>query len=238
MQSVSMIPGRLVALFGLLALLLALPSPGFGQTPETVMPSAPASSWRILRFPEGSTSFAQGINQQIALGYFPVGIETTESGGLEVLVVKDTSRSGGLWIIRQHSDWNALEAEITASMQEGLVPADISRHGGGLAILWVAWEGPGASSWIISTSANNDESISGTLEDAQARGFSLQGLSVHQDLVWYLFLKNTDLTTARVVTYSSDANQIIPGVNEATADGWRPAAFASTGSTVLFAYLR
>ncbi len=218
----------------LLALVFSLTvaSVAYGQTDTQPPRDAP---WQLVFFPVGNENTVESINDSVAEGYVPVGIEYTLGESLAVLLVKDESVELGRWAIADFTDWNQLEDDITASIREGFVPMDISRYGEALAVLWVETDLP-LEGWRISTSQNSPAERSRTLRSFETSGFTLYGVSVNQDLVWYLFLRLGE--TARgtqLLAYPMESAAIQGGLIAATDQGWRPTGIAATES--LFFYV-
>ena len=207
----------------------------FGQMDPHPSADAP---WQLVFFPAGDDGTVESINHSIAEGYRPVGIEYSLGESLAVLLVKDESVAMGRWAIAEYSDWNTLEDDITASIQDGFVPMDISRYGEALAVLWVDTE-LSVEGWRISTSENSFTERAQTIRGFETSGFTLYGISINQDLVWYLFLRFGETThTAQLLAYPMDSVALQNGLITATDQGWRPTGIASTESMLYVSYLK
>ena len=203
---------------------------------ERATPIRITAPWQLLFFPANDADMASAINDLKNAGYTPVGMEVIPGAGLEILLVKG-GPAVDRWAVLEHSDWNALEAEVTASIRDGFVPMDISRTEHGLAILWVEADVP-VGGWRISTSDNTPEAREKTVAEFGSRGFTLHGLSVHQELFWYLFV-STDLPSqARIVQYDKSAAAIDAGMLDAADQGWQPQGIASDASTMFIGYVK
>lgn len=195
--------------------------------------------WHLLLYAGIGDDVIADINTYIRAGFLPVGMEINPEGGLSVLVVQ----SGGIeiegWIIHDYTDWNQLEAEITASIREGFVPMDISRFGQGLAVLWVETDDIPVDGWRISTSQNNVTGRTRTLNQFQDQGFTLWGLSEHEGLAWFLFIKRAGLQPLGTVSgFSIQAEQIAKGILTANAAGWVPNGLAVSDQNYFVCFIR
>jgi len=194
--------------------------------------------WKIVFFPAGEAAATESINQVISTGYIPVGIEVTEGESLAVLFVRRGSHEVRNWAILDYDDWNSLEAEITGGIEDGFVPMDISRYGERLAVLWVGTDIEIAG-WRVSTSTNTIGERTRTINDFQSQGFTLWGLSVHEGLAWYLFLRTPGTPPAGAVSgYRSDTAILQSGMVEASKAGWLPNGIAQSQDTIYICYVR
>lgn len=211
---------------------LILTTVAFGQTDAQPSTDTP---WQLVFLPVGDESAVESISDSVAGGYVPVGIEYTLGESLAVLLVKDQSVEVGRWAIVDYTDWNQLEDDITAAIRDGFVPMDISRYGEALAVLWAEIDLP-LEGWRISTSQNSPAERSRTIRSFETSGFTLYGISVNQDLVWYLFLRLGETGhTTQLLTYLMESEAIQGGLIAATDQGWRPTGIAATES--LFFYV-
>ncbi len=218
-----------------LVLCLALAAAAFGQTDLQQLADAP---WQLVFFPASDDSAVESVNNFIAGGYVPVGIEYTLGESLAVLLVKDESVAVDRWTIAEYTDWNKLEDDITASIQDGSVPMDISRYGEALAVLWVETDLP-LEGWRISTSENSFTERARTIQSFETSGFTLYGVTVNENLVWYLFLRLGETAhTSQLLAYPMDSAVIQSGLITATDQGWRPTGIATTESMLYVCYLK
>ncbi len=218
-----------------LVLSLVLTAAAFGQMGVQSSTDAP---WQLVFFPIGDESAVESTNNFIAEGYMPVGIEYTLGESLAVLLVKAESVALGRWAIAEYTDWNQLEDDITASIQDGFVPMDISRYGEALAVLWVETDMP-LEGWRISTSENSFTERSRTIHSYETSGFTLYGVTVNENLVWYLFLRLGETAhTSQLLAYPMESVVIQNGLITATDQGWRPTGIATTESMLYVCYLK
>ncbi|MBU8912990.1 MAG: hypothetical protein KOO61_03135 [Spirochaetales bacterium] len=207
----------------------------FGQTDAQPSIEAP---WRLVFFPVGDESGTESIHNLDVEGYVPVGIEYTLGESLAVLLVNDESVALGRWAITRYTDWNQLEDDITATIRDGFVPMDISRYGDALAVLWLETDLP-LEGWRISASENSQTERSRTLRSFETSGFTLHGVSVNQDLVWYLFLRLGETARAtQLLTYPMESAAIQNGLITAADQGWRPTGIATTDSLLYVSYVK
>ncbi len=212
-----------------------LSPPAFGQT--DVQPSADAP-WQLVFFPHGDAGTTEAINDAIRAGYVPVGLEITPGESLAVLLVRTGSVEVQSWAILDYDDWNALDAEITGGIEDGFVPMDISRYGETLAILWVRADLT-IEGWRVSTSPNTLADRTRTINTFQSQGFTLWGMSVHEGLVWYLFLRLPGVPPAGAVSgFGRDGQVVQSGIAKANRDGWRPNGLAGTDRTIYICFVR
>ena len=213
--------------------LQAQPDPQDGS--PLLSPDAP---WRLLVFPAGDARVTDAINESMGQGFMPVGLEVEEGESLSVLLVQSESITVGNWAIIDYDDWNALEAEITGGIRDGFVPMDISRFGGSLAVLWMKSDIP-IDGWRISTSPNELNERTQTVNKFQGQGFTLWGLSEHEGLMWYLFIRQEGVPPSGVISrFGKDTESIQLGLVEANQNGWLPNALAGTADDTFVGFLR
>lgn len=218
-----------------LVLILALSAAAIGQTNARPSPDAP---WQLVFFPFGDPRATEVINEAIRDGYVPVGLEITQGESLGVLLVRTDSVVVRSWAILDYDDWNALETEITGGIADGFVPMDISRYGETLAILWVRADLT-IEAWRVSTSPNTIADRTRTINNFQGQGFTLWGMSVHEGLVWYLFLRQPGVPPAGAVSgFSKDGQILQAGMVNASKEGWLPNGLASTDRTIYICFVR
>jgi hypothetical protein len=194
--------------------------------------------WRLIVFEPGDPATSATINETIRDGYMPVGMETKPGESLSVLFVRSGTRTVDSWAILDYDDWNALEAEITGGIQDGFVPMDISRYSDRLAVLWVRTDVQ-VEGWRISTSPNTIGDRTRTINEFQSQGFTLWGLSVYEELAWYLFLRTAgDPPAGAVSGYAKDTMLLQSGMAGASSRGWLPNGFASNSSTIYICYVK
>ena len=202
-------------------------SPAPGAAPDS--PLSSDQPWKLVFFPIGDTQgTADGISELIRSGFVPVGLEITPGASIAVLVARTEMLEIRGWVITDIDDWNTLEGEITAGIERGLVPMDISRYGDSLAVMWVDTDFP-IEGWRISTSPNTVSDRIRTINDFQGLGFTLWGMSVHENLAWYLFLRLPGTFPSGAVSgFAKDATALQAGMVAASKEGWAPNGFASS----------
>ena len=228
---------KTIGLFLKLALTtLVAVSPTFAQEAQGDEADVP---WRVLVYSLQENNAEQEVTDLVRQGFLPVGFEIEpEDGSLSILVVRRGDLEIEGWLIADYTDWNALEAEITGSIQSGLIPMDISRYGDAIAILWVQADIP-VEGWRIHAAENTVTGRIRAVNQFQEQGFTVWGVSVHADLAWYLFMKQTgEQPTSTVAAYAKDANELQNGMVASSRDGWLPNAFAITAEAFLVSYVK
>ena len=195
--------------------------------------------WHIVFFAEVNSSVVSEITQVVEAGYLPVGFEIRPGGGLVMLLVRGAMDELKGWQIAEYTDWNTLEAEITGAIQRGYIPMGISRYGDALSVLWVEAEMELAG-WRIATCEDTLTERSRTINNLQAQGFTLWGMSVHEELVWMLFLNRTnrEQRVGTISVFSSVATEFQSGVAEAYNQGWRPNGLGTTEDALYVCFAR
>jgi len=204
---------------------------------ESPSPSA-GEPWKLLVFPIGAPGMEEQINEEVANGYMPVGVELEPGESLSVLLVQSGETEVDSWVISDHADWNALEDEITQGLTAGLVPMDISRVEDALVILWVRASIP-VTGWRLHTAANTISDRARATNQFQSEGFTLWGISVYEDLAWFLFLKQPESQRAGTTSvYRKATGAITDGIVRSSEDGWLPIGLAATLDDYYVAYVR
>lgn len=200
---------------------------------------SPDAPWRLVVFPPGELDgAASDISGIIEEGFMPVGLEIEPSSETTLLFVQAGDAEVQGWAITDYLDWNQLEAEITATIRQGFVPMDISRYGDALGVLWVRMDLPIAG-WRIHAAENTAAERADTLNRFQEQGFSLWGVSLYQDLLWYLFIRRDENQTAGAISlYGKDLNEVRGGIVTSGESGWLPSGIAVTEQNVLLSYMR
>jgi hypothetical protein len=204
------------------------------------LPPVPDSNaaWQLLVFPAGDNTATQTVNDYISAGFLPVGMEIEAGDSLSILLVQAGVIEVESWAIIDYDDWNALEAEITGGIQDGFVPMDISRFGEALAVLWVRADIP-IDGWRISTSSVDATERTRTVNEFQGQGFTLWGVSEHDGLMWYLFLRQPGAPPAGAISrFSREAGAIQEGIVAANENGWVPAAYAAGNTATYVGFIR
>lgn len=216
----------------------------FGQDTTSSQDDAPEISiseedtWRILLFEDAGSEAVVGVQQHIEAGFVPVGLEVSLDTGMHVLVTRLPGVSVGRWAIVDYDDWNKLEDEITASIADGFVPMDISRYGDVLAVLWVETDDIVVDGWRISTAANTATQKDLAIERFGHQQFSVWGTSKHENLAWFLFLRERSMQPGGfITTYSISGNEVAAGIAAAAATDWTPIGIATdeTAVDIIFA---
>jgi hypothetical protein len=195
--------------------------------------------WQIVFYPTTGSATVSDITGYVEAGYLPVGFEIRPDSGLAVLLVRGTLDELKGWQIHEYTDWNALEREITESIRAGFVPMDISRYGDVLSILWVEAEMEIAG-WRITTCPNTLSERARAVNNLQAQGFTLWGLSIHDDLVWLLFLSRPDREqrTGSISVFSPVATEFQSAIAEVYDQGWRPNGLGTDGDSLYICFSR
>nr|MDA3948437.1 hypothetical protein [Spirochaeta sp.] len=127
---------------------------------------------------------------------------------------------------------------ITEGLTAGLVPMDISRVEDTLVILWVRAAIP-VTGWRLHTAPNTISDRAKATNEFQGLGFTLWGISVYEDLAWFLFLKQPEPQRSGTVSvYNKGTGSITDGIIRATADRWLPVGIAATVDNYYVAYVR
>ncbi len=210
----------------------------FAQTESDVPEPQMDAPWQLLVFPAGDATATGTVNEFIESGYIPVGIEIEQGESLTILLVQSGGVEVKSWAIIDYDDWNSLEAEITGGIQDGYVPMDISRFDERLGVLWVEAELP-LEGWRISTSENSLEARTQVVNKFQTQGFTLWGISEHEDLMWYLFIRQPGAPPAGAISrFSRDAGAIQQGIVRANESGWVPSAIAGGEASTYIGFIR
>lgn len=221
---------------GLFLILLFAVSPAFAQESQGTEPDVP---WRVLVYSLEENNAEEEVTDLVRQGLLPVGFEIEpEDGSLSILVVRRGDLEIDGWLIADYTDWNALEAEITGSIQSGLIPMDISRYGEAIAILWVEADIP-VEGWRIHAAENTVTGRIRAVNQFQEQGFTLWGVSVHEDLAWYLFINQAgEQPVSTVAAYAKDANELQSGLVDSSLDGWLPNGLAVTAESFFVSYVK
>ncbi|MFW5688137.1 MAG: hypothetical protein ACOC1U_01085 [Spirochaetota bacterium] len=183
---------------------------------------APAVSWRLLNLAGGIAEAESAVNAHLELGFVPVGIEFGADGSLVVLLGRDLPDTVTGWGISEHSDWNALESDINERIRGGYRPADISKHGNALYVLWLQSTAELAG-WRIHAAAEDRDSRSETIQGFEESGFVLRGMSSFEGLDWFLFVRPTTGEAAtQIRTFGFDPIALRDGINDEVARGSSP----------------
>jgi hypothetical protein len=225
-----------------LALSLALVAAASGQTdtnPAQTQPRTPSDApWQVIFFTPGDSTATAFVDDAIRAGSIPVGLEVTPGESLGILFARTNLVTVESWAILEYDDWNAIEAEITGGITDGFVPMDISRYDETLAILWIKADLV-IEGWRLSTSANTIADRTRTVNDFQSQGLTLWGLSVHEDLVWYLFLRQPGVPPAGAISaFGKEGRLLQSGLVEASAEGWVPNGLASSDRSFYICFAR
>ena len=228
-----------------LALTVVLAATAAGQTGADSAPAQPTrrqpsadAPWQAMFFTPGDSTATAFIDDAIRAGSIPVGLEVTPGESMGVLFARTNSISVQSWAILEYEDWNAIESEITGGITDGFVPMDISRYDETLAVLWIKADLV-IDGWRLSTSPNTIADRVRTVNQFQSQGLTLWGLSVHEDLAWYLFLRQPGMPPAGAISaFGKDGHLLQTGLTDAGNEGWVPNGLASNGNSFYICFVR
>jgi len=171
-------------------------------------------------------------------GLIPVGLEIETDGETVILMrLVEELRVAG-WTITRHEEFEQLEQEFGEVLAQRFLPMDISSHGGGLSVLWIATDRT-IEGWRVHATENSAEAIQGALQRFESQGFSLWGVSVDDERAWYLFVKWEEISQIGALTsFPKDSESIQAGIETARRSGFIPNAIAIDGLTYLVAFSR
>jgi hypothetical protein len=221
--------GLAVAVFALVAATGLLAQEA---TPIEVTP------WKLLVYPTVGGISRSEVSESMESGLIPVGLEIETDGETVILMrLVEELRVAG-WTITRHEEFEQLEQEFGEVLAQRFLPMDISSHGGGLSVLWIATDRT-IEGWRVHATENSAEAIQGALQRFESQGFSLWGVSVDDERAWYLFVKWEEISQIGALTsFPKDSESIQAGIETARRSGFIPNAIAIDGLTYLVAFSR
>ncbi len=179
----------------------------------------------LVNHPPDFEQAEQDISEIIAQGYIPIGLEVDAEEGLYVLYGEAPDITLERWFMYEFEDLSKLEDEITAAIDEGWIPLDISATGdAGLIVLFADMDIQ-IDGWRIHTDPAGAETVEDTLHAFREDGFSPWGLSYADGRIWHLFLDESELPEPRAVniqTYPRSGEIIEEGMSDEMEEGWFP----------------
>lgn len=192
----------------------------------TAAAGAQAGQWSI-------NSFASLEAAEEALGALPqnavaVGLAVDPDGVVTLLAVPSSRKVTDAQIVAYPLD-DDFSTAITATMQLGWTPMDISRNDEEITVLW-AELAIGVDDWRIVDSAVDINSRSATINQYTGEGFTLWGFSAEETRLTYLFLKFRESPTDQysVAPVARTGATISAAMDEGQSDGWIPTGFDLT----------
>ena len=206
---------------------------------DSLRPRAPSDApWQVIFFTPGDPTAGDFISAAIEAGSIPVGLEVTPGESMGVLFARADSMEVQSWAILEYEDWNSIESEITGGIADGFVPMDISRYDETLAVLWIKADLV-IEGWRMSTSANTLSERTRTVNDFQSQGLTLWGMSVHDDLAWYLFLRQPGIPPAGAISVMGKEGVLLQdGLTDAAVQGWVPNGLASSQDSFYICFVK
>lgn len=203
---------------------------------QSAPPESTPVGWRLLSLGGGIDEAEAAINSQLTTGLVPIGVELEPDGTLLLLFTREVSIEFSGWRITEHMDWNSLETDVTAGIRDGFRPVDISRTPEGLLILWLRSDDE-ISGWRIHAASPERTARAETVQAFRENGFALQGLSAHEGLDWYLFVRQgSRAPAAHIRVHSGDPVTLRDGISATVQDGTLPCAIAHDDEGFLVAY--
>ncbi len=168
----------------------------------------------------------------------PVGIEFTSGTDL-VLLTGSAQANSSSWKVSVYDDWNTLENDLQAEIDDGFAPADIARTGDVIAVLWTRTDLE-IESWRLHAARHDDADRRRTVRNYGGQGFALWGFSIHESLAWYLFVRVSERTYASAVFAfdpgsRTDLEQATSSIIE---QGWQLHSLAIDNSMVYLGCVR
>ncbi|MFP4114848.1 MAG: hypothetical protein ACOC0E_11530 [Spirochaetota bacterium] len=215
-----------------------LSTAAFGQEPSTASTGEP--QWRLVRRSSRIDPDDPEVSDLMDGGFLPIGFHETDGGAFSLLLVANSGISASGWHLREYSDWNRLQAQITDAILSGLLPVGISKSPSGLTILWIETDLAVGAWRIHAMSAPTEERAERAVRRFETMGFGLWGLTVSDDLMWLLFLRLEQPLFAhgRILTYPDEADAVENGIERNSREGWVPVGLASEDGRCYVAYRR
>ncbi len=179
------------------------------------------------------------ISGNIERGYVPVGLDM-KTGDVTVLYLLTDEIEFTRWTIQKIEDAREINATITAWLQDGWMPLDISLIPGGIAALLVETDHE-IDSWRIEVVPATTEALETAYGEYQASGYIPYGLASdpEKSQVWILFLRaegQFEVPSVLIDAYTDDS--VVTGVNERYAAGALPWAMTRLPGSFLVQYLQ
>lgn len=195
---------------------------------------------RLFVFPIDDPVAPDTINLLIEEGFVPVGLEVDADGSATMLLLRDAAQEIETWHIRSYTDPDTMENEISAAIQLGWTPMDISRVAAGLVVLFVE-RGEQVDSWRLHTEPDSADHRTASIQSFADQGFSLAGFSTSEGRAWMLFLREGSADEPAIGTisaYDKNTTDLRDGLAQAIAFGWIPIALGASESSLLVGYAR
>ena len=219
-----------LVLFGLLGSLAA------AQTPNV---RVPGDLWRVIFFAPGDPQIPDAVTSMVEAGYVPAGYEYEPGESLGILLIDRGPFELAGWVINEYADFSTIEQEITAAINSGYVPMDLSRFEDSISILWIESTSLTVNSWRIHSTANTVDSRAAAINSFQDQGFSLWGISTHEDQAWFLFLNVEESDTFGIISGFPKVDQEVQdGLLQTNARGYLPNGLAIDPDRYLFSLIR
>ena len=169
----------------------------------------------------------------------PVGLHVDRNDRILALYALNSSEVPISEIrIHEFRDFSQLNRDMEAFVQAGWVPMDISHDSEGLYCLFLKIPLE-IEEWRIASVRFNIVDIERTIDRFEADGFSAWGLSLYDDDVWLLFLRerNTQFPRrANLGIYRFFTENYTAGINQSIAADRYPWGLARHGAEILVEY--
>lgn len=221
-----------------IGILLVLMAGGL-VTAQSPSVRVPGDLWTLLFLSPTDPEAESTINEAVRAGFLPTGVEIEEDGTMAILLVDRGEIEIEGWIVNEYDDFSTLEREITGAIRAGFVPMDISRFGNSISILWIETADITVDSWRIHTIPNDVTRRNDAINQFQSEGFTLWGVSEHDNRVWFLFLRSDSFTNEGVVTRFNRIDQEIQeGILQANTRAFLPNGIALSSDSIYISFIR
>lgn len=232
----------------LLALALALTVVTVATAQESDQSGEPQSeeqqreqpAWAFAEHSFENEELKKEINEFLANGYVPVGMDVTPDGTLSLVYALNTWFEYENWAIQEFTDLDNLNAELTTVLQEGWVPVAMSATDDGLQMFLLKTDIE-VSAWEIAVGPLSVDSAVSTLESWRDEGYTPWAITLTpDDEVWYLFLEQSHVSEDAVLFngFENTEEAITEGINEDIEERWYPWGMMRGEDSTFFQYLR
>lgn len=206
------------------------------QTPNV---RVPGDLWRVIFFSPEDRQISDAVTSLVEAGFIPAGYEYEPGESIGMLLVDRGPFELEGWVINEYTDFSTLEQEITAAINSGYVPMDLSRFEDSISILWIESTSLTVNGWRIHSTANTVDSRAEAINQFQEQGFSLWGFSTYEDQAWFLFLDVEESDTFGIISGFPKVDQELrEGLLQANGRGFLPSGLAIDPETYFLSMIR